>query len=164
MVGVKMFLAVALAVAVLTVSPGRASADDTCQPNPYGVPGCMPTGGVYVPPPPAPIPNGPPREPAPHPFTHPEGELGPGHDVRPCVSVREYRGAKGGWTRAETEGRWEVTGLGRPRIFPIVGQALAYPACGFDKDQALCGAVYKDGMLVMAVRFAQRGAKPHGRP
>lgn len=163
LVGVKMFLAGAVMASVLLAAPAWAD-DPGCPPNPYGGVGCAPTGGggVYVPPP---VPDNPPRAPAVQPFGHAVFVPPPmGQDHRPCVSLREYRGAKYGWTRLETERRWEVVGKGRLSDFPAFGLAVAYPACGYTKDQALYGVVYKHDELRVTVQYKELGAVPHGRP
>lgn len=83
-------------------------------------------------------------------------------DHRPCVSLREWRGAwkhdaegvvlTDGYTRRQLEARWEVQGLGFPvdASLPLAalgvtgeGASIGYPRCGFSTDDAWFGATYE---------------------
>lgn len=130
----------AAVVSLPSAQPGPARAD-VCTPGlpcPILSPPSAPSA------PPAPAPEGPPRAPAPRPIKHPITH-GPGHDVRRCVSNREFHGAKIGTPRSDLERRWEVVGLGKIRIFAIVGRAWVYPHCY--PGRTLYGVLYRNGEM-----------------
>lgn len=84
-------------------------------------------------------------------------------DHRPCVSKVEFHGAKG-YSKAETERRWDVSGLGVLRDVVAFGVAWVYPRCGYSIDEAFYGAVYSNGALVTVVWVKNPDATLHGRP
>lgn len=64
----------------------------------------------------------------------------PREDHRPCVSKREFNSLHI-QTKAEVEARWEVVGLGRRTLTPL-GTVVAYPRCGYSRDEAWYGVQY----------------------
>lgn len=110
-------------------------------------------------------------------------------DHRPCVSLREYRGAwkhdpadppgvvlARGYTRRELETRWDVVGLGFPvETNPLISAvgvrgpmiSIGYPRCGFSTSDAWFGATYrKRAPHYMEATTSHRvnGVQPHGHP
>jgi hypothetical protein len=86
-----------------------------------------------------------------------------GSDQRPCVSRREFRGAKR-WDRTEIERRWEVKGLGKRLEVAVVGIAMVYPRCGYTTDEAWYGVAYSDGHAMIYAEWKNPEATLHGRP
>lgn len=94
---------------------------------------------------------------------------GGGEDHRPCVSKREFNAAAYSQRKDLLEERWEVAGLGKQRVIPVVGRVTIYPRCAYDLDEAWYGVQYakgRDGHLWMVGQtwWNEPGAEPHGRP
>ena len=89
-------------------------------------------------------------------------------DHRPCVSKREFNGYDVAETKAETEARWEVEGLGRQADVIGYGRAVLYPRCGYRIEDGWYGVHYepRDGRLwgVGLVWWHENGVHPIGRP
>lgn len=83
-------------------------------------------------------------------------------DQRPCVSKVEFNGFHGGYTRAETERRWEAAGVVIKR-----GEShlrVAYLACGYGAGEAGINVTYRvrDRVAVGMVRWTLDGRTLHG--
>lgn len=90
-------------------------------------------------------------------------------DHRPCVSKREFNAAAYQERKDVLEARWEVAGLGRQTVLPVVGRVTIYPRCAYSLDEAWYGVQYArrgDGHLWMVGQtwWNEPGAEPHGRP
>lgn len=139
---VRLVLAAVVAMGALAVSPVAAADEPTCADGVCPIPGSagVPTSAPSL------IPDGPPRQPV-EGMRHPTAPPGPGHDVRPCVSLREFRGAKDGTTKRALEQRWEVVGKGRLRDLIVVGRVWVYPRCGVPTDRGFFAVAYTNGRV-----------------
>lgn len=90
-------------------------------------------------------------------------------DVRPCVSLREYRGLDIKATRTVIEKRWEATGRGR--VLKDQRTDYSYPvqyrACGYSMAEVALIVVYHsdNNWGIIALRFnPEPGSTLHGHP